>query len=151
MLNFFKDLVSGFPANRAEVSPEQELHLAAAALLVEVMMADHEVDEHEVTQLVMVLHELFAISDQECQFLYEQARNRHEQLVSLTSLTRLINARKDQDLKRSIVYSMWCIALSDGVKDKYEEHLIRKVADLLYVSHNDFIKARIDAETRYTQ
>ncbi len=123
---------------------------AAAVLLVEAMMADHHVDEDEIQQLVSSLQELFHISSEQSETLLQLARERQDKLVSLQEITSIINKRKDQTLKRNIIFAMWCIALADENKDKYEEHLIRKVAELLYISHGDFIQARLRAENRYT-
>jgi len=151
MISYVKNLLASLTEDDIDpVSEQEKFNLAAAILLVEVMMADHEVDPKEIEQVTRVLQEEFAITPSKSQFLYEQAREQHEELVSLQALTSVINSKKDQNLKRRVIFCMWSIALADGVKDKYEEHLIRKVADLLYVSHTDFIKARHEAETRYT-
>ena len=37
---------------------------------------------------------------------------------------------------------MWQIAYADGELDKYEEYIIRRVSELIYVAHNDFIRAK---------
>jgi uncharacterized tellurite resistance protein B-like protein len=58
-------------------------------------------------------------------------------------MTRVINQHFDQNKKIELIAHMWRIAYSDRRWDKYEEHLIRKVSDLLYISHKDFIYARV--------
>ena len=113
-------------------------------------MADHEITSDEMTQLRESLRELFQLDEQHLGDLIELAEQKHDQLVSLYEMTQILNSNKDQELKKKIVFAMWCIALADKNKDKYEEHLIRKVADLLYISHSDFIQARLQAESRYT-
>ena len=40
---------------------------------------------------------------------------------------------------------MWRVAMADSALSRYEEHVIRKVADLLYVPHGDFITAKQSA------
>jgi len=40
---------------------------------------------------------------------------------------------------------MWRVAMADNALSRYEEHVIRKVADLLYVSHSDFIRSKSEA------
>jgi len=127
---------------------EEQIHLAAAVLLVEVMMADHEVKEEEVTQIIETLETLFGVEKEQSRLLIFEARQRHEELVSLHEMTSIINDQRDQELKRKLVFAMWCIAFADNNKDKYEEHLIRKVADLLYLSHSEFIQARHKALVR---
>ena len=149
MLNRFKMLVQSFADTTArQESRQATLNLAAAVLLVEVMMADHEVRKQELKQISEVLEKVFDIDKSESAPLIEDARQRHKELVSLYDMTSIINEEHDQELKRKLVFAMWCIAFADDEKDKYEEHLIRKVADLLYLSHSDFIKARINAEHR---
>ena len=43
---------------------------------------------------------------------------------------------------------LWHVALADGEIDKYEDHLVRKVADLIYVPHLSFIRAKHNAMKR---
>ena len=130
---------------------EEQIHLAAAVLLVEVMMADHEVQDEEIAQIIKVLETLFEVEKGQTEILIDEARQRHEDLVSLHEMTSIINQQHDQELKRKLVYAMWCIAFADDHKDKYEEHLIRKVADLLYLSHSEFIQARHQALVHYNK
>ena len=137
-----------------EVAPEsiaERVNLAAAVLLVEVMMADHEIKQEEISQITNVLEELFGIQKEKSVILIEEACQRHHELVSLHEMTSIINEQRDQQLKRKLIFAMWCIAFADKDKDKYEEHLIRKVADLLYLSHSDFIKAKHEAEAKCKQ
>ena len=49
------------------------------------------------------------------------------------------------DDKVQLITSLWKVAYADGDLDKYEEHLIRRVADLLYVPHDAFIRAKLSA------
>ena len=144
MLQYFKNLLV-FSSDEFVSIPQSEaekIHLAAAVLLVEVMMADHEVKEEEVSQIIKVLETLFGVKREQSALLIDEARQRHEELVSLHEMTSIINEQRDQELKRKLIFAMWCISFADDVKDKYEEHLIRKVADLLYLSHSEFIQAR---------
>ena len=65
----------------------------------------------------------------------QQARKNADDLVSLQHVTRLLNEHFDEEMKIRVIEMMWQVVYADGVKDHYEEHLIRKIADLLYVSH----------------
>lgn len=143
-----------FSSDESVSNPQSEaekIHLAAAVLLVEVMMADHEVNEEEVSQIIKVLESLFGVKKEQSALLIDEARQRHEELVSLHEMTSIINEQRDQELKRKLIFAMWCISFADDVKDKYEEHLIRKVADLLHLSHSEFIQARHKALSHYNK
>ena len=121
---------------------QDELRIAAVMLLVEVMMADHLIDDAEKQQLLRSTMILLQTSREESLELIDKAVQQHQDLVSLYDLTRTINLHFDQDRKLELIAHMWRVAYSDRQWDKYEEHLIRKVADLLYISHKDFIHAR---------
>jgi uncharacterized tellurite resistance protein B-like protein len=42
---------------------------------------------------------------------------------------------------------MWTVAYADGDLDKYEEHLIRQVAELTYVPHSDYIQCKLNVQS----
>lgn len=125
---------------------ESDIKMAAAVLLVEVMMADHHVDEAESGKLVETIKSFLDLNDTEATELVRQAKLKHHELVSLYEMTRVINLHFNAQQKASLIGHMWQIAYADQQWDKYEEHLIRKVADLLYVSHKDFIHAKHKAQ-----
>jgi len=152
MLNKLKSLFNSLTESSSQSvdADSSSIQLAAAVLLVEAMMADHQVEPSEIEQLLGSLQRLFQMTPEQSQELMQLASHKQDELVSLHEVTHILNASKDQKLKKDIILAMWCIALADENKDKYEEHLIRKVADLLYISHTDFIQARLKAENRYT-
>ena len=43
---------------------------------------------------------------------------------------------------------LWQVAYADGRIDKYEEHLLRRIADLLHISHRDFIRTKLAVQER---
>jgi uncharacterized tellurite resistance protein B-like protein len=47
------------------------------------------------------------------------------------------------DERARIVGMLWKVSSADGHIDAHEEHLVRKVADLLYVPHARFIQAKL--------
>lgn len=132
-----------------ETSPadmEHALRVATAVLLIEVARADFIVDPSEKLRLRELLEQQFNLSAQELDALQEEAEADADRMVSIQHVTRLINEHYDHAMKRRIIEMMWQLVYADGEKDHYEEHLIRQVADLLYVSHGEFIQARHKAE-----
>jgi len=133
----------------SEVEPvdlDHALRVATAVLLVEVMRADFKVEESERQRLRELIERQFQLTESELDALLEQAETDADQLVSIQHVTRLLNENYDQAMKLRVVEMMWQVIFADGEKDHYEEHLIRQIADLLYVSHVDFIQARHKAE-----
>lgn len=141
----FLDSLSGEEATA--VDADQQTRLAAAVLLVEVMMADHKITDSEKEHLGESLVNMFGMQAAEASALVRDARNKHELLVSLHEMTNIINTHFDHQRKLELILQMWRMAYADRQWDKYEEHLIRKVADLLYISHKDFVRCRHLAQT----
>lgn len=130
---------------------ERAYQLAAAALLIEMTRADHEVKSIEreaVTQAMQRAFELDASQTAELLTLAEQDAN---EATSLFEFTRLINKHFDAGQKQHFVELLWHVALADGEIDKYEDHLVRKVADLIHVPHLSFVRAKHDAMARMQQ
>jgi uncharacterized tellurite resistance protein B-like protein len=128
------------------VDLEHALRVATAVLLIEVTRADFIVEASERLRLRQLLEQQFQLSVEELDALLEQAETDADRLVSIQHVTRLMNQHYDHEMKRRVIQMMWHMVYADGEKDHYEEHLIRQVADLLYVSHSEFIQARHQAE-----
>ena len=125
---------------------EHTLRVATAVLLIEVMRADFIVQPEERQKLRQLLERQFQLTTAELDALLEQAELDADRMVSIQHVTRLMNQHYDHAMKYQVIRMMWQLVYADGDKDHYEEHLIRQVSDLLYVSHSEFIQARHEAE-----
>ena len=125
-----------------------KLQIAAAALLVEVMRADHQIADEERESVKSALLTVFGLDSDTADELFELANEEVEQAVSYFEFTSLINNDFDAPQKAQIIELMWDVVYADGDVDKYEEAVVRKVADLLYVPHGEFIAAKHRARDR---
>ena len=145
----FDSIKQFFDKKLVYVEEEQPLsntfrtHLACAALLIEVINSDQKLEEQETEAFLAVLKENLNISNEDIDELVELAQTQAKEATSLYEFTRLINDDYDYKQKIGLIENMWRIAFSDNNLDKYEDHLIRKISDLIYVSHSDFIKAKL--------
>lgn len=133
-----------FGAQAAGGGPDREhaLHLATAVLLIEVARADFEEDVIEDRAIVELLEAHLSLSRDEIELLVEEARDEADHAASLQAFTRDLHEALSVDEKLQIVEMLWRVALADQVLDKHEDHLVRKIAGLLYVSHSDLIRLR---------
>lgn len=127
---------------------DRAIQLATAALLIEVSRADYELDEAEQDKILTTLSKKFELSPTDLSELVELAEEELHTTSSLYQFTRLVNDNYSYDSKMELICSMWDVAYADGNLDKYEEYLIRKVAELIYVEHNDFIRMKISAQAK---
>ena len=125
---------------------EHALHVATATLLVEVCRADFVEQQSELDRMRQLLAQQFSLNETDLDELMIQARESSDKLVSIQHITRLLNEQFDASMKVRVVEMMWQVVYADGIKDHYEEHLIRQVSELLYVPHSKFIQARHKAE-----
>ncbi len=122
--------------------PEHKLKLATAALLIEIMHQDHTVQPEEQQAVKKALMGEFQLTDHETLELFELAKKHAKQATDLYQFTSLINQQYSQKQKIHLIELLWQIAFSDNQLDSFEEHMIRRVADLIYVSHKDFIQTK---------
>ena len=124
-------------------SKKNEQELTYASLLIEVINSDNKFDDRERGKLLEILSSKLDIHKEELDNFTELAQKKSEDSTSLYEFTREINDQYEYEEKVSLITDLWGIAYSDGKLDKYEDYVIRKIADLIYVSHADFIKSKI--------
>ena len=146
MINKIKELITKF-GNKEEIEKESDLsqlNNACAALLVEIAFADKEFDETEKTSLKLTLMETYAIEEADIDEIIKDAENTVAESTSLYGYTRIVNDEFEYDDKLSLLKNLWKVAYADGNLDKYEEHLIRKISDLVHISHSDYINIKLE-------
>ena len=122
---------------------EQALRTATVALLMEVARADHRIEDEERQAIQRIIERYYSVSAERAREIAEAAESHVNDMTSLHPVTRLITSECSLDERIAIVRLLWEVTFSDGHVDKHEEHLVRKVADLLYVPHNQFIRTRL--------
>ncbi len=138
--NIFKKKVTETPDEESLSS----ISKACSSLLIEVALSDKDFDEEEITSMKEILKTTHGISDETINELVSNAKQTVDESTSLYSYTREVNDNFSYDDKLLLLQSLWDIAYADGNVDKYEEHLIRKISDLIYISHSDFIQAKLE-------
>ncbi len=144
-MNFFKKIFQTEESEDPNIDDKTSTK-ACIALLLETSMADEILDESELMALKNTLQKDFQINENEIDELIDLAKENVEDSTSLYEFTCDINDNFDAAERVKLIESMWKIAYADGNIDKYEEHIIRKVSNLIYVAHSDFIKAKLSAK-----
>ncbi len=125
-----------------ESSPNNAIDFAAAVLMLEISRSDSDIgiEEREIMDNILVSH--FHLDKEQASELLALAEKEVDHSVCLRTFTRSLNDKMSQTDKVKIIEHLWQVAFADSVLDKYEEYYIRKIADLLYVSHKDYIQAK---------
>jgi uncharacterized tellurite resistance protein B-like protein len=140
----FKDFVEGVGGEQrpARNLREEELRLAAAALLVRASAIDGQVDAVERRKLKALLQERFDLDDDEMRPLLDEAAAREHDSVDLYRFTCVLCRELDQDGRKRIVAMLWEVVMADGVIHEFESNLVWRTAELLGVSTRDRVTLR---------
>jgi uncharacterized tellurite resistance protein B-like protein len=148
MLKTLKDLFDSLvtaPAALAPARAAHQLELSTAVLLVEVMRADAHISAAERASVVAALTDKFALSADESERLVELAHDTARRATDFFSFTSRINDAFTMEQKIRMVEHMWRVAYADGVLSAHENHVMRRIADLLYVPHGAYVSAKMRA------
>jgi uncharacterized tellurite resistance protein B-like protein len=146
MINKIKDLITKF-GKEEEIQEESNLTLlnnSCAALLVEIAFADKDFDETEKASLKQSLIETYAIDESVIEEIIRDAEDTVSESTSLYGYTNIVNSEFQYEDKLKLLRNLWKIAYADGYLDKYEEHLLRKISDLIHISHSDYISIKLE-------
>ena len=143
MSDFFKFFKSGSP----EVKVDDDINsveMAAAVLLIEMARADFEQDDLENEMIIELLKEYFLLDHEDVHDLFLEAEKIADNSVSLHEFTRTLHETLNDEAKNEIIEMLWRLALVDDSLDRYEDYLVRKIADLLYVSNSSVPRIKHD-------
>jgi uncharacterized tellurite resistance protein B-like protein len=148
MFQRLKTLLQQFPVAADDVAAAQAAPMAAAMLLLEVAWADQNITDEELQATRDAVQSMFGLSSEQVQALVDRAKTEHDTAISMYPFTRAVNESLSMDDKRHLILLLWRLAGADNDVDVHEEYTIRRIADLLYVSHDDFIAAKLEARNR---
>ena len=139
---FFKQFIETTRDN-SEAALSHRLQLANAVLMVEVMHADGKLEASESDAISQRLQQRFTLEPDEVDALLALAEDEKHELTDYYAFTSLLNAHCQPAEKIQLLRDLWTVAYADDELDKYEEHLIRRLADLLHVPHHEFIRSKL--------
>ena len=139
--------ISVVPApESAGTDREAALRLATAVLMVDVARADRVFEESEFESMLRLIETHFQLSPEQAATLVNAAGEKADDMVSLFEFTQLLHKHLDEKEKARIVSLLWQVAYADGQLDKYEDALVLKISDLLYVSRGRVMRLKHDAQ-----
>ncbi|MDE1949405.1 MAG: TerB family tellurite resistance protein [Burkholderiales bacterium] len=147
MFHALKDLFDRFlpPQQRRLEDAAQALQLASAVLLVEVMRADAVSSPGERTAVGAALQRLFGLDAAAAAALIARAEDTARHASDTFGFTSQINDALDMEHKIALVEALWSVAYAEGGLGAEENHLLRKVVNLLHVPQGAAMNAKMRA------
>ena len=147
---FFIEVAEAFSSSGAtEINAadrEAAIRKATAVLMLDVARADYVFEDSEFERVLELVERHFGLSPEEAVQLVNDAGDDAEDLTSVHQFTELLHEHLGETDKAHIVALLWQIAYADGRLDKYEDSLVLKISDLLYVSRARVMRLKHDAE-----
>jgi len=139
---FFEQQVNA-PAARGE--DRHSIQIATAALLVETVRLDSAMDDAERAAALRAVRTKFGLDTGEAATLIALAEEEARQATDYYQFTSLINRHFSPEQKERVIELMWQVAYADAGLSANEQHVVRRIADLLYVPHGAYIAAKLRA------
>ena len=149
MLSALQELFN-FTPDKEGANNQLDIKLAAATLMFELIRADGNVDPNEVAHMREILVSQFALDNNAVDRLCQLAEENAIEAISLHAFTREICEQWDNSKRVELLENLWFLALSDEIIDSHERHLVRKIANLLYLNETEIIQTRERARQRVT-
>lgn len=122
------------------------LELACATLLAEVVRLDGEISPAERDAVLAAVRSHFHLTGEEADTLFALAEQESRDATDYYQFTSLVRGRYSQEERQALVELLWRVAYADATLSAHEQHVIRKIADLLYVPHAAYIAAKMRAK-----
>ncbi|MCP5267254.1 MAG: TerB family tellurite resistance protein [Burkholderiaceae bacterium] len=141
--DFFERFIGARPVDNAHSG--DAIALATTALLVEAMRADARIDDRERAVVLAAVSSRFGIDGSRATELLALAEREVREANDHYQFTSLIDRHFDQPAKIRVLETMWQVIWADGRIDAHERHLMRRITDLLHVTHGDAVAAQARA------
>ncbi len=135
MLQSFKQFLSDLTVGEKNQSrfADSDYRLAAVALMIHAATIDGAMSEIEHDRLVDVIKMRYGLDETAANELVTAAVQAEQQAVDLYRFTSLLNRSLDEAGRQQVIEMMWQVAQADGRVTEFEDNLIWRAADLLYV------------------
>ena len=130
------------------VDKEHDLRVATCAVMLEIANIDGEFSDGERERIVSFLESHFGLSSEIANELIEKAGKELESSIDLWSFTNRINQNYNREEKIGIVEMIWEIVFADDYLDKHEDYLMKKLGNLLRLSHKDLMDAKMKSKRK---
>jgi len=148
MLSKISKFFQTLGADAGQKSNEVSLEIACSVLLCEVMLADGQLDRAEQQKLNDILARQFQLSNDEVQDIVKRSLLLCESATDFYQFTSKINESYSAEQRMKMLDMLWKVAYADGELASIEEHIIRKIADLLHLRHSEYIQTKLNNQTK---
>ena len=140
--NFFNKITPE-KAGAAKKETDHDVRIATCALFLEMAKIDETFTQTEMDKVLTILEEKYGLAPEHASALLEAADEELKGSIDYWHFTNLINKNYSTEEKIDIIQTLWQIVYVDGKMDKYENHLMHTLSNLLRLTHQQLIDAKL--------
>ena len=120
--------------------------LAAACILLSVADADEILEDQELDTINAILQDFFTLDEKAASSLMEKAKNEWKISTGLFQFGSQLNDDFSHNDKMDFISCVFEVAFADGELHYLEHHTVKKIANILNLSRDEIINAKIEIE-----
>jgi uncharacterized tellurite resistance protein B-like protein len=152
MFALIKKIIGGGAAGQGRgKGVEDNIHFAAAVLLLEAAHVDDECTGEEMAHVIHTLRSEFKLAPQYVEELVALAGAERDKALDLWQFTNQMNQHYSLAEKMTVMEAVWRIIFADGRLEAHEDHFAHKLANLLRLTHKQLIEAKLQARSRLAE
>lgn len=148
MLSKISVFFQSFAESGNQPANDISLEIACSVLLCEVMLADGQLDNAEQQKLKDIISSQFQLTRDEVTEIIKHSLLLCENATDFYQFTSKINEHYRPEQRIKMLELLWQVAYADGELASIEEHIIRKIADLLHLRHSEFIQTKLNMQSK---
>ena len=151
MFNLFKSLLeksssewqgSGNTQHQWRDAGLSEQQYLAVVLMLQLSHADFSSEQQEHHVVMQYIQQEFGLSATTAESVFSSAQTQAKDATCLHGFTSKLKGLPYAD-KLSILDQLWKVAFADGELEPNEEAMLRKIADLMFIRHSDYIQSKL--------
>lgn len=142
MLEKIREFLGESVESEQEKPQNHDVRIAVCALLLEMANIDGEFNDDERDAILNTLKEEYELDDDMAKEIMEAAASELSESLDLWTFTNMINQNFSEDEKIRVVEMLWKVLYADGILDKHEDYLVRKLNRLLRLNLRKLVQAK---------
>lgn len=127
----------------------EELHVAAAALLLEAAMLDGSLDQVERDRISHMVRKRFGLTPEDTAVIIDNAEQKARNASDIYGYLRVLLSHFDHAQQVELVEMLWDVICADGIIHDHEANLVRRVIGMTAVSDRESGAAKRRAMGRH--
>ena len=126
------------------MNDSKEIILASTCLLLSIADADNNIDDKELSIIDEIIQDFFDVNKEDTNTIINNAKKSLTESTDYFSYGKILNESFSITDKVDFLSCIFEVAYSDGEYHYLEEHMIKKIANILHIENKDLVNVKMD-------